>query len=210
MQIASHPNIYILDTPGILPPFIDDAEICSKLALTGKINDDEEIISKLEIVKMTICPYFMCLGTIGDSLAGEKEVAQFFLSILNSSEEYKKWENLSIDETDELLAECESGSSVELKRRRQYPSDHTQDFIVNDVRRTIYKQISSFEGDLRNDEDSRRLMRLQMTALRKAFRLTPSALEGEEDGSCLTVCRKILNLYRTGRLGHYTLDSVPN
>ena len=35
LQVASHPNIYILDTPGILAPRIIDAEICAKLALTG-------------------------------------------------------------------------------------------------------------------------------------------------------------------------------
>lgn len=36
-QIASHPNLYILDTPGILPPEILDAQLSSKLALTGTI-----------------------------------------------------------------------------------------------------------------------------------------------------------------------------
>lgn len=34
-QIGSHPNVYVLDTPGILPPDILDVEVCSKLALTG-------------------------------------------------------------------------------------------------------------------------------------------------------------------------------
>ncbi|KAK9131449.1 hypothetical protein Sjap_011936 [Stephania japonica] len=34
-KIGSHPNIYILDTPGVLPPQILDDEVCSKLALTG-------------------------------------------------------------------------------------------------------------------------------------------------------------------------------
>lgn len=38
LQIASHPNIYVLDTPGIFPPKIDDIEVCSKLALTGIIS----------------------------------------------------------------------------------------------------------------------------------------------------------------------------
>lgn len=36
-QIGSHPNIYVLDTPGVLPPKILDTEVCSKLALTGMI-----------------------------------------------------------------------------------------------------------------------------------------------------------------------------
>ncbi|KAK9943189.1 hypothetical protein M0R45_008807 [Rubus argutus] len=37
LKIGSHPNIYVLDTPGVLPPQIHDVEICTKLALTGSI-----------------------------------------------------------------------------------------------------------------------------------------------------------------------------
>lgn len=37
-QIASHPSIYVLDTPGVLPAEILDAEVCSNLALTGRIS----------------------------------------------------------------------------------------------------------------------------------------------------------------------------
>ncbi|GMN20366.1 hypothetical protein TIFTF001_045323 [Ficus carica] len=34
LKIGSHPNIYVLDTPGVLPPKISDVEVFSKLALT--------------------------------------------------------------------------------------------------------------------------------------------------------------------------------
>lgn len=34
-QIASHPNLYVLDTPGVLAPEVLDVEMGSKLALTG-------------------------------------------------------------------------------------------------------------------------------------------------------------------------------
>lgn len=37
LQIGSHPNIYVMDTPSILPPQILDTEVCCKLALTGSI-----------------------------------------------------------------------------------------------------------------------------------------------------------------------------
>lgn len=37
-QIASHPSIYVLDTPGVFPAEILDAEVCSNLALTGTIS----------------------------------------------------------------------------------------------------------------------------------------------------------------------------
>lgn len=38
-QIASHPSIYVLDTPGVFPAEILDAEVCSNLALTGRISN---------------------------------------------------------------------------------------------------------------------------------------------------------------------------
>lgn len=64
----------------------------------------------------------MDVGTISDCLVGEWELAQYFLSILNSSEEYKKWAELSCTE----IAEHPSHSDLEMKRKRRYPSDHTQ------------------------------------------------------------------------------------
>lgn len=53
-------------------------------------------------------------------------------------------------------------------------------------------------------EDLSRLIETQFTALREAFQV-PVEL-GEEDQN--KVVAKLLNLYRTGRLGHYTLDSL--
>ncbi|EPS71049.1 hypothetical protein M569_03714, partial [Genlisea aurea] len=68
LKIASRPNVYVLDTPGILPPNAsDDDEICSKLALTGALKD---------------------------SVVGELEVARYLLSIVNTSDEYQKWAKL--------------------------------------------------------------------------------------------------------------------
>ncbi|XP_031392023.1 DAR GTPase 2, mitochondrial isoform X2 [Punica granatum] len=182
-KIASNPNVYVLDTPGILPPVINETEICSKLALTG---------------------------TIRDSLVGEKELAMYFLSMLNSSEEYKKWAELSSAQTGRMLADCEaacaSSSDLDMKGKRRYPSDHTQDFIVDDVRRTLYEEASSFQRKLAKSKDCMRLIELQLEALPEAFRVP---LEFGDD-SFVKVSKKLLNLYRTGRLGHYTLDSVPN
>lgn len=77
-----------------------------------------------------------------------------------------------------------------------------QDFIVNNVRRTLYDAVSSFDGCLENGEDLARLIDQEFQVLLKAFHLP---LESEY----CKVARKLLNLYRTGRLGHYTLDPVP-
>ncbi|XP_018728523.2 DAR GTPase 2, mitochondrial isoform X2 [Eucalyptus grandis] len=183
LKIASNPNVYVLDTPGVLPPVICDFETSSKLAL---------------------------IGTIRDSLAGEKQLAQFFLSILDSGKEYEQWAKLStagsgrlsVDFREEYSGSCET----ETTKKRQYPSDHTQDFIVQDVRRVLYESISSTRVDMRRRKDVLRLIEFQLAALREAFRI-PSEL-GEED-ACIRVSEKLLNLYRTGRLGHFTLDDIP-
>ncbi|KAM7253260.1 hypothetical protein ACFE04_008754 [Oxalis oulophora] len=182
LKIGSNPNIYVLDTPGILPPQINDIEVCSKLALTGALSD---------------------------SLVGEKEIAQYFLSIINSSDEYKKWVQLiSSQETNKMsLSNCNLGSSSdpipETQKRKRYATDHTQDFMVHNVRRALFNLISSFEGDLENEKDSTRLIETELISLREALRV----LEEDNDPH-LKVATKLINLCRTGRLGHYSLDKV--
>uniref|UniRef100_A0A1D1XTV6 Mitochondrial GTPase 1 n=1 Tax=Anthurium amnicola TaxID=1678845 RepID=A0A1D1XTV6_9ARAE len=180
-KIASHPNIYVLDTPGILLRELSDAETASKIALTGAIKD---------------------------SLVGVCALAQYFLSILNSNDEYKRWESFSSKVNDdgssshnkEKILNCDFE-----QKKKQWPSDHTQDFIVRDVRQTLFKTISSFEGYLENEVEMSRLIEHQFAALREAFRVP---FEATEDGYS-AVAIKLLNLYRTGRLGRYTLDPVP-
>lgn len=77
-----------------------------------------------------------------------------------------------------------------------------QDFIVYDVRRVLYETISAFDGNFEDDISMGELIETQFTALRTVFRVTEEASEFAE----LRVASKILNLYRTGRLGHYTLE----
>ncbi|XP_031257407.1 DAR GTPase 2, mitochondrial isoform X2 [Pistacia vera] len=181
-QIASHPNIYVLDTPGILPPEIHDIEVCSKLALTGAIRD---------------------------SFVGVKKLAEFFLAILNSSDEYKKWAKFSTYENDrsnlQHNVEHSTGPELEKKQKRRYPSDHTQDFIVQKVRQTLFEVTSCFGGNVEKEEDMVRLIDLQFKALKEIFQVP---VDLSEDPNT-KVASKLLNLYRTGRLGHYTLDPVP-
>ncbi|KAF2321814.1 hypothetical protein GH714_002927 [Hevea brasiliensis] len=182
LKIGSHPNIYVLDTPSILPPQILDAEVCSRLALTA--------------------------GAISDSLIGEKELAQYFLAILNLSDEYKKWAKLSALENERSFIdhkeECSSGRQPCMKGERQHFTDHTQDFIVHNVRRKLFETISCFNGDMQNEVDLEKLIELQFTTLTEAFHL-PIELG---DNARSKVATKLLNLYRIGRLGHYTLDPL--
>ncbi|OMO73235.1 hypothetical protein CCACVL1_17386 [Corchorus capsularis] len=182
MKIGSHPNIYLLDTPGILPPSIHDSELCSKLALTGAIRD---------------------------SLVGQKELVQYFLAILNLSDQYKKWEKvltnrgkLSFAESKQEHSGC---SQLEGKQRKQHLMDHTQDLIVHDVRRALFDVISCFDGNLECEDDMLKLIEAEFVALREALRI-PEERDGDVDHK---VAVKLLNLYRTGRLGHYTLDPLP-
>ncbi|KAL8204566.1 hypothetical protein R6Q57_010189 [Mikania cordata] len=164
LKIASHPNIYILDTPGILPPKIVDIERSSKLALTG---------------------------AIADSLFDQSELAQYFLSILNLSHEYKKWEKIS--------------GELELdKKVNQIMNDHTQDVVVRAVRQALFKDISAFKGKLDDEKDMVQLIEAQFTTLRKVFNVNSYSFEAANN----IVAGKLINLYRTGRLGHYTLDSL--
>ncbi|KAM3357046.1 DAR GTPase 2, mitochondrial isoform X1 [Capsicum galapagoense] len=171
LKIASHPSIYVLDTPGVFPSEILDAEVCSNLALTGAIKD---------------------------CLVGEVELAEYFLSIFNLSNEYKKWAKLS-------LAGADDCSELERRQKRQYLTDHTQDFIVNKARRMLYEAVTSFNSDLEDEEVMSRLIKAEFAVLRDAFNLPP-----DSDDHVRKVAAKLLNLYRTGRLGYYTLDLAPS
>ncbi|XP_052619641.1 DAR GTPase 2, mitochondrial [Lactuca sativa] len=162
-KIASNPNIYILDTPGILPPEILDAEISSKLALTGALID---------------------------SVVDQSMLAHYFLSILNFSDEYKKWKNIS---------------TMDKKENQIINDDHTQDCVVQSVRGALFQEIASFKGKMKDEKDMIQLIEAQFTTLRKAFNVS---LDSFEDANSI-VATKLINLYRTGRLGHYTLDTLP-
>ncbi|XP_020575157.1 DAR GTPase 2, mitochondrial isoform X3 [Phalaenopsis equestris] len=100
-KIASHPNIYVFDTPGVLSAEIADDDSGSKLALAGAIKD---------------------------SLIGEYNLARFLLAVLSSSDVYKSWEGLKRAWDQVLLSNTQTGKFVDSdqKRRRQYESDHTQ------------------------------------------------------------------------------------
>ncbi|KAK9127343.1 hypothetical protein Syun_016140 [Stephania yunnanensis] len=172
--VGSHPNIYILDTPGVLPPQILDGEA----------------------------------GAISDHLVGEYDLARYLLAIVNSSEEYKHWKML-MSKDNEICAEDKiqlSGRSESVsKRKKLYDTDHTQDHIVRDVRKTIFETISSFKGNLEVASELDKLIEAQFMALSDPFHVS---MEQEEKRRAV-VAKKLLNLYRTGRLGHYTLDYIP-
>ncbi|KAE9590481.1 putative GTP-binding protein, orthogonal bundle [Lupinus albus] len=181
-KIGSHPNIYVLDTPAVLSPEVPDVDVLRKLSLTG---------------------------AIGDCLVGKKEIAQYFLAILNSSEQYKKWAHLSTKADDGIFlnstTECLNSFGLHKKEKKKFPTDHTQDNIVHDVRITLYETISCFDGNIRNEDEMDALIGRQLCALQEAFHVSSEGGEVPHD----KVAAKLLNLFRTGRLGHYILDHLP-
>lgn len=72
------------------------------------------------------------------------------------------------------------------------------------ARRTLLDTISSFDGNKDDENDSMRLIESEIVALEKAFQIV---IKPGEDGHD-KVASELLNLYRAGRLGQYTLDSI--
>uniref|UniRef100_A0A2C9V195 G domain-containing protein n=1 Tax=Manihot esculenta TaxID=3983 RepID=A0A2C9V195_MANES len=79
LKIGSHPTIYVLDTPSILPPQIFDAEVCFKLALIGAISDcligekKWEKLSSLENDRSCIDHKGECSSSIQQEMKGERQ-----------------------------------------------------------------------------------------------------------------------------------------
>ena len=76
---------------------------------------------------------------------------------------------------------------------------------MQDVRRTLYETISSFEGDINCEDEMLALIDRQFTALQEVFHVSVKCEEDAHD----KVAEKLLNLFRTGRIGHYILDHLP-
>ncbi|WOL11339.1 short integuments 2, mitochondrial [Canna indica] len=185
-KIANQPSIYVLDTPGVLVPSIPDIETGLKLALTGAVKD---------------------------SVVGEERIAQYLLAILNSRRTPLHWDRLANDRTQpaaELDGRNESifGDSVPKKRRQLNRSDalYIED-LVREVQRTLYITFRDFEGNLEEEAELESLVETQLIALRKTFRI-PQKKEWDEARTM--VSKKLLTLFRTGKLGPFILDNLPN
>ncbi|KAK3157208.1 hypothetical protein QOZ80_2AG0117600 [Eleusine coracana subsp. coracana] len=99
-----------------------------------------------------------------------------------------------------------TSTSRSQNKKRQYVSDHTQDFVVKSVRQILFDSVSSFKGGPGKEDAFSSLIDCQMVSLQEAFKVSTESSEDMRK----SVALKLLNLYRTGRLGHYTLDHVPD
>lgn len=59
---------------------------------------------------------------------------------------------------------------------------------------------------MENVDDLEQLIEIQFAALQKAFRIPPNSGEVGRN----KVSRKLVHLFRIGKLGHYILDAIPD
>ncbi|XP_077217764.1 P-loop containing nucleoside triphosphate hydrolases superfamily protein [Tasmannia lanceolata] len=185
-KIAHQPSIYVLDTPGVLVPSIPDIETGLKLALTGAVKD---------------------------SVVGEERLAQYFLAILNSRSTPLHWKHLYNRRKEESQYDFRGknedllGNPFSRKRRLVNESEvlYIED-LVTEVQKALYVTFSEFEGDLKDESELEILIEKQFVALQKAFKI-PHKVGAE---ARTMVSKKLLTLFRMGKLGPFTLDNVPN
>uniref|UniRef100_A0A453JHM5 Uncharacterized protein n=1 Tax=Aegilops tauschii subsp. strangulata TaxID=200361 RepID=A0A453JHM5_AEGTS len=183
-KIASQPSIYVLDTPGVLVPSIPDMETGLKLALTGAVKD---------------------------SVVGEERIAKYLLSLLNIRKTPLHWERLlhRREEFDEDPDDsCEKGSRGSVRRRQRFNNSdalYVQDLVI-EVQRTLCSTAMEFTGNLDEDNELESLIDSQLVALRKVFRIPHKPLD-ESHGPA---SKKLLTLFRSGKLGPFILDDLPD
>ncbi|KAL2923562.1 Short integuments 2 mitochondrial [Bienertia sinuspersici] len=183
-KIAHRPSIYVLDTPGVLVPSISDIETGLKLALTGSVKD---------------------------SVVGEERIAQYLLAVLNSRGTPLHWKRVK-DKKEELKIGSEEKREYNIKdllpNQRKPPDDSAVYYVedlVTEVQSALSASFSTFDGNVEDESDMENLIDLQFEALQKAFKIPHTASE------CRTkVSKRFLTLFRTGKLGPFILDDVPD
>ncbi|VVB03038.1 unnamed protein product [Arabis nemorensis] len=183
-KIAHRPSIYVLDSPGVLVPSIPDIETGLKLALTGSVKD---------------------------SVVGEERLAQYCLAILNTRGTPLHWKYLFEGRNEGSHPDCIDKPSYNLKdlrhQRNKQPDSSAVRYVgdmISEVKRSLYTTLSEFDGDIEDENDLECLIEQQFEGLKKALKIPHKASEAR-----LMVSKKFLTLFRTGRLGPFILDDVP-
>lgn len=183
-KIAHRPSIYVLDTPGVLVPSIPDIETGLKLALSGSIKD---------------------------SVVGEERIAQYLLAVLNTRGTPLHWRHLN-NRTEVSQSETENKHEYNLKdlrpKRRKPPNASDVTYIedlVTGVQRALHVSLSEFDGNVEDENDLESVIEQQFEVLQRALKIPHKASEAR-----LMVSKKFLTLFRTGKLGPFILDDVPD
>ncbi|XP_013636966.1 PREDICTED: short integuments 2, mitochondrial [Brassica oleracea var. oleracea] len=185
-KIAHRPSIYVLDSPGVLVPNIPDIETGLKLALSGSVKD---------------------------SVVGEERLAQYFLAILNTRGTPLHWKYLfegrNEGSSNQDSIDKPSYNLKDLRHQRSKQPDssavHYVGGMISEVQRSLYTTLSEFDGDAEDENDLECLIEQQFEALQKALKVSTRA----SSEARLMVSKKFLTLFRTGRLGPFILDDVP-
>ncbi|GAB2267040.1 Short integuments 2, mitochondrial [Dionaea muscipula] len=185
-KIAHQPSIYVLDTPGVLVPSIPDIETGLKLAVAG------------------------CLK---DSVVGEERIAQFLLAILNSRGTPLHWQRLKNGkslEPEKDSIEKHGYTPKHLNPNRRKPPDrsdvHYVENLVSQVQHALCGTFREFDGNLEDEKEMEMLIEQQFEVLKVALKIP----HGAASEARTMVAKKFLTLFRTGKLGPFILDDVPD
>ena len=77
--------------------------------------------------------------------------------------------------------------------------------LVAEVQHALYSSLSEFNGDVGDENDLEGLIEKQFETLQNALKIPHKGSE-----SRLMVSKKFLTLFRTGKLGPFVLDDVPD
>ena len=77
--------------------------------------------------------------------------------------------------------------------------------LVTEVQCALYLTLLEFTGNVEDESDLECLIEQQFVALQKAFKIPHKASEAR-----LMVSKKLLTLFRAGKLGPFILDDVPD
>ncbi|KAL6534644.1 Short integuments 2, mitochondrial [Orobanche gracilis] len=185
-KIAHQPSIYVLDTPGVLVPSIPNIETGLKLAAAGSVKD---------------------------SVVGEERIAQYLLAILNTRGTPLHWRRFMSRETEAHHLDLDDKPDYSLKdllpKRKGTPSNKSDVYyiedIVTNVQGALCATLMDFDGNLEDEGDLGDLIDQQFESLQKALKLPHKASEART-----MVSKKFLTLFRTGKLGPFILDDVPD
>ncbi|XP_024459030.1 short integuments 2, mitochondrial isoform X2 [Populus trichocarpa] len=183
-KIAHKPSIYVLDTPGVLVPSIPDIETGLKLSLAGSVKD---------------------------SVVGEERIARYLLAVLNTRGTPLHWKHWNNRKMDGIRYESEEKHKYDPKdlrpNMRKPPSVSDVVYVENlvtEVQCAMYKTLAEFNGNVEDENDLENLIEQQFEVLQKALKIPHKASEAR-----LMVSKKFLTLFRTGKLGCFILDDVP-
>lgn len=76
--------------------------------------------------------------------------------------------------------------------------------LVTEVQCALYKTLAEFNGNVEDENDLENLIEQQFEVLKKALKIPHKTSEAR-----LMVSKKFLTLFRTGKLGPFILDDVP-